>query len=231
MTQNLPLPDLSPDKSEYKSLYEWQVEHHTSLTDFRRTLLNFSREALIQALSHINAYVRFEPDVCIKPVLIAAPITDIIQPVSNHIRFWQKLHTHIPSPFSRLYLDYSKIADFSSFWENSNNLLSVSLSVWIEILERKLSIYEICYQLKIEPHVLSLWLHPLIENKTLEVLTSAVNSAIAFQQPTGPLIACIDDSNTVQRQVKMVLEMSGFRVIGITDPTSCLTLLVRQNQH
>jgi twitching motility two-component system response regulator PilG len=229
MSQDLPLPNLSPEKSEYKTLCEWQVEHHTSLTDFRRTLLNFSREALIQAVSHTNAYIKFEPDVCIKPVLIAAPLIDIIKPVANHIRFWQKLHTHIPSPFSRLSLDYSKIAAFRSFWENSNNLLSVSLSAWLEILERKLSIYEICHQLNIEPHVLCLWLYPLIENKTLEVFaSSAVDSAIAFQQPTGSLIACIDDSNTVQRQVKMMLEMSGFRVIGITDPTSCLTLLVRQ---
>ena len=225
---DLPLPNLSPSKSEYESLYEWQVEHHISLTEFRRILLNFSREALIQAISHTNTYVKFEANVCIKPVLIAAPLTDIIKPVFGHIRFWQKLHAFMPSPFSRLYLDDSKVDYFSSFWENNTNLLSVSLPVWLELLKQKFSVYEICHQLQLEPHILSLWLHPLLENKTLEVFLSATNLAIVSQEPTGPLIACIDDSNTVQRQVKMVLEMSGFRVLGITDPTSCLTLLVRQ---
>lgn len=225
---DLPLPNLSPNKSEYESLYEWQVEHHISLTEFRRILLNFSREALIQAVSHTNTYVKFEANVCIKPVLIAAPLTDIIKPVFGHIRFWQKLHAFMPSPFSRLYLDDSKVDYFSSFWENNTNLLSVSLPVWLELLKQKFSVYEICHQLQLEPHILSLWLHPLLENKTLEVFLSATNLAIVSQEPTGPLIACIDDSNTVQRQVKMVLEMSGFRVLGITDPTSCLTLLVRQ---
>jgi twitching motility two-component system response regulator PilG len=76
--------------------------------------------------------------------------------------------------------------------------------------------------------VLSACLSPLIVNKTLEVFPASTSAAIAFQAPTGPLIACIDDSHTVQRQVKMVLEMFGFQVLGITDPTSCLTSLVRQ---
>ncbi len=239
---DLSLPRFSADKSEYESLYEWQVEHHLSLTDFRRILLGLSREALIHAISHTKAYVKFESNVCIKPVLIAAPLADLIKPVAGHVRFWQKIRTQISSPFSRIYLDRSKVKDFSDFWERANNVLTtqkepasshnlklqnVSLAAWLNILDQKLSIYEICRQLAIEPHVLASWLSPLITNKTLEVFP-AIDSGMVFQAPTGPLIACIDDSHTVQRQVKMVLEMSGFQVLGITDPISCLTSLVRQ---
>jgi twitching motility two-component system response regulator PilG len=228
------MPEISPDKSEYENLYEWQVENHISLTEFRRILLHFSREALIQAISHTNAYVKFKSNTCIKPVLIAAPLTDIIKPVANHVRFWQKMHTHVASPCSRIYLDHSKNIDFSNFLESPNNALkgkvpvqNIDLSVWLEILEQKDSIYEICQRLKIEPHLLLSFLYPLIENKILEVLPSATN--LELNQPSNnPLIACIDDSHTVQRQVKMVLESSGFQVLGITDPTSCLTSLIRQ---
>jgi twitching motility two-component system response regulator PilG len=244
INSNLPSPKFNSDMSEYESLYEWQVEHNLSLTDFRRILLALSREALIHAISHPSAYVKFEPNICIKPVLIAAPLTDLIKPIASHVRFWQKLHSQISSPFSRIYLDRSKVKDFSNLWENPDNipinaqkemalsqnmtLQKVSLTVWLDILERKLSIYEICVQLKIEPHVLLACLSPLIANNILEVFPALANSAIAIQDPTGPLIACIDDSHTVQRQVKMVLEMSGFQVLGMTDPTSCLTSLVRQ---
>lgn len=242
ITPDLPLPRFSSDKSEYESLYEWQVEHHLSLTDFRRILLGLSREALIHAISHTTAYVKFESNVCIKPVLIAAPLSDLIKPIAGHVRFWQKIHPQIPSPFSRIYLDRSKVKDFTNFLENSNKVLTtqketassqnvklqnVSLTAWLNILEQKLSIYEICRQLAIETHVLAAWLGPLITSKTLEALPS-IDPEITFQAPSGPLIACIDDSHTVQRQVKMVLEMSGFQVLGITDPTSCLTSLVRQ---
>jgi twitching motility two-component system response regulator PilG len=243
MNPDLPLPRFSSDKSEYENLYEWQVEHHLSLTDFRRILLGLSREALIHAISHTKAYVKFESNVCIKPVLIAAPLSDLIKPVASHVRFWQKIRAQISSPFSRIYLDRSKVKDFSNFWESANNVLTtqnetapshniklqnVSLTAWLSILDQKLSIYEICRQLAIEPHVLAAWLSPLITNKILEVFPSTVDPEIAFQAPSGPLIACIDDSHTVQRQVKMVLEMSGFQVLGITDPTTCLTSLVRQ---
>jgi len=244
INSNLPLPKFNSDMSEYESLYEWQVEHNLSLTDFRRILLTLSREALIHAISHPSAYVKFEPNICVKPVLIAAPLTDLIKPIASHVRFWQKLHSQISSPFSRIYLDRNKVKDFSNFWENADNvatntqkeialsqnmtLQKVHLTVWLDILERKLSIYEICLQLKIESHTLLACLIPLIINNILEVLPALTSSAIALQDPTGPLIACIDDSHTVQRQVKMVLEMSGFQVLGMTDPTSCLTSLVRQ---
>ncbi len=42
-----------------------------------------------------------------------------------------------------------------------------------------------------------------------------------------PIVVCIDDSKTVQQQVKMTLEASGYEVLSITDPASTLTLLVR----
>ncbi|AFZ36930.1 response regulator receiver protein [Stanieria cyanosphaera PCC 7437] len=42
------------------------------------------------------------------------------------------------------------------------------------------------------------------------------------------LIACIDDSNTVQKQVKMILESVGYDVIGITESANALRGLSRQ---
>jgi twitching motility two-component system response regulator PilG len=243
MSPALPLPILGEDKSEYESLYEWYVENHISLTDFRRILLNLSREALIQGISHNKAQIKFEQATCIKPVLIAAPLTDLIKPVSNHVKFWQNIHNYIPSPFSQVYLDPNKVRDFKNFWHNANQnrdnesnntqtggiaVQNVGLSVWLKTLEQKHSIYEICSQFQLQTHVLSQWFSLLIEEKILEVCQLTRNLAIASESPVRTLIACIDDSHTVQRQVKMVLEMSGFDVLGITDSSLCLTALARQ---
>jgi len=239
MSLDLPLPNLGKDESEYESLYEWYLENHISLTDFRRILLNLSREAIIQAISHSKAQIKFEQNTCVKPVLIAAPLTDLIKPISNHVKLWQNIHNHIPSPFSRVYLDQSKVKDFMNFWHNASDasdrtqtggiaVQNVGLSVWIKALEQKLSIYEICSQFHLQTHVLSQWFSLLIEDKILEVCQSTSNLAITSESPVRTLIACIDDSHTVQRQVKMVLEMSGFEVLGITDPSICLTALARQ---
>jgi len=44
---------------------------------------------------------------------------------------------------------------------------------------------------------------------------------------TSPLIACIDDSKTMQIQVKKTLELAGYKVLSIIDPVSGITTLSR----
>ena len=41
-----------------------------------------------------------------------------------------------------------------------------------------------------------------------------------------PIVACVDDSKSVQLQVKKTLEMAGYQVLSITEPTAALTTLV-----
>lgn len=48
------------------------------------------------------------------------------------------------------------------------------------------------------------------------------------KEVVSSLIACIDDSKAVQKQVKMTLEAGGYKVLGITDPTLALKKL---SQH
>jgi twitching motility two-component system response regulator PilG len=54
-----------------------------------------------------------------------------------------------------------------------------------------------------------------------------VNSADSAQT-SSTLVACIDDSKTVQKQVKMTLEAGGYQVLSILDPTLALKQL---SQH
>ena len=42
-----------------------------------------------------------------------------------------------------------------------------------------------------------------------------------------PIVACVDDSKSVQFQVKKILETVGYRVLSIPEPTTALTALVR----
>ncbi len=52
--------------------------------------------------------------------------------------------------------------------------------------------------------------------------------AVAPPAQPKPVIACIDDSKAVQRQVKMTLELEGYEVVAITEPARALTALVRR---
>ena len=67
---------------------------------------------------------------------------------------------------------------------------------------------------------------PKIERQKYIQKPSPSNSEAIDNQP---VIACIDDSNTVQKQVKMTLEAVGYQVISITNPAVALKGLSRQN--
>jgi twitching motility two-component system response regulator PilG len=59
-----------------------------------------------------------------------------------------------------------------------------------------------------------------------QVQPGVMNPANTSQSST--LVACIDDSKAVQKQVKMTLEAGGYQVLGILDPTLALKQL---SQH
>ncbi|WP_448526407.1 response regulator [Parathermosynechococcus lividus] len=46
-----------------------------------------------------------------------------------------------------------------------------------------------------------------------------------------PLIACIDDSRTVQRQISLILERSGYQVLTLTDPVAAVPRLIAEPPH
>mgnify|MGYP002777692303 CR=1 FL=1 len=59
--------------------------------------------------------------------------------------------------------------------------------------------------------------------------TSVPVEAEPNTQPTSaPVIACIDDSQTVQRQLKLLLENYGYQVLNLSEPLQALTRLARQ---
>jgi twitching motility two-component system response regulator PilG len=107
-------------------------------------------------------------------------------------------------------------------------------------------------KLELDLYTLANNLQPFFEEKLIEVLpweasVSPVNSNISNpvvvkeerqqkqdnsqdnQVALKPIVACIDDSNTVQKQVTMILESIGYEVINITDPSTALKSLARQN--
>ena len=58
-----------------------------------------------------------------------------------------------------------------------------------------------------------------------------VNPYRSAQNDTRPVVACIDDSKTVQRNVKLILESAGYRVLELMEPARVLTMLVRDKPN
>jgi twitching motility two-component system response regulator PilG len=226
---------------EYTTLYKWQRLSRIPLNSFKLILLELSTEALIHALSMRKAKIHFYQHTQPDPILLAVALPDLIRSSLDEIRRWQALKPGIPSPFTRFYLDPNKIDDFNLFWENlaspdqAKDLVygTLTLECLNELLKRRACLYEITREAALAPIRGAQILQNLVVAKVLSPLPfrmtgSAPPTQPQPEKPLGPVIACIDDSSTVQRQVKLILEKVGYQVLSITEPANSLTALVRQ---
>jgi len=73
---------------------------------------------------------------------------------------------------------------------------------------------------------LTIWIDK--ENNT-HLQATPIQKVVASQEKIArkPIIACIDDSKTIQLQVKKTLEIAGYRVLSIIDPVLGMTTLAK----
>ena len=140
--------------------------------------------------------------------------------------------------------------------EDKSQKESHKVSFWIEALSDKDCLYQLATKTGSDPLLIAQQFKPFFVANLIEILpfeelakpqkqTSFTTTSVATNtskpipsEPTNrtatsnaiknPVVACIDDSKTVQRQVKMTLESVGYEVIEIVDPTNALKGLARQ---
>jgi twitching motility two-component system response regulator PilG len=128
------------------------------------------------------------------------------------------------------------------------------LSAFVSLFVAKNSFYQIATKINADTYFLAKHLEQSIVEKLIDLLPFKEltkeelrlkhqlpenNSASSSNKPdvaksvdpdqtSSTLVVCIDDSKTVQKQVKMTLEAGGYRVLSILDPTLALKQL---SQH
>lgn len=177
--------------------------------------------------------------------------------INTKINFWRQARKYFTSPISRLYLEQKNALKFYKIWktlytepEFKSLAKRQKLSSFVSLFVAKSSLYEIATKSKVDISFLVKHLQKTIEEEIVDLLpfNEAVinenqqkaadakdnnsknhNSSTQSQiNSDKSLIACVDDSKTVQKQVKMTLEAAGYEVIGILDPTQALKTL---SQH
>ncbi|MGB5897276.1 MAG: response regulator [Geitlerinemataceae cyanobacterium] len=239
--------EFSAREHEYQMLCQWWHRAGLPMARLRQLLMRLTLEAWIQTLALPKVRVEFNKLSKVEPILIETPLTQIHSPLWQMALQWQQWRKNVPSPFSRLYLEPDKHPAFRALWqqypyqakgEKQGNRFAVRL---MQLLGKRLSVYQIAYLLRISTQNLVAWLQPYVAAGVLIVIDPASAVAASGSSPAQKKsivnagnasarqrIACIDDSKTIQKQVKGILEMSGFEVLGITEPAQALSSLVRQ---
>lgn len=159
-----------------------------------------------------------------------------------------------PSKALQFYKTWRELYKLPELTELSNSL---KLSAFVNLFTYKSTFYHIASQVNFDHLRLAEHLQSSIERQILIVLPYQAASATLSAKSTvvqrttplnpgglpvkktlplqkaenrtnRPTIVCIDDSKTVQRQVKMTLEAIGYRILSICAPEQALKELLRQ---
>lgn len=224
--QHYPQLDLSAtswDNSQTDYQYITQCWRSGSLTihQVREILHLLTQEAVVQILNIPQAELNFQKTIGLDPILLSASFKELIQSVNSQISAWIKIRSDISSPLQRLTVVQPEQLSQSLPIQIQNKKI---LELLPEILSQNWTLYKAAQQMEIDVLELAQTLQPLIQQKIL----SLNEFNYTPQQPGKIIVACVDDSSTVQRQVKLSLEVIGYEVLSITEPNRALTMMARQ---
>jgi len=219
------LPQL-PDRLE-QSEYDWLQnawqERGLSFNQLRSLLQYLSQDALIQILSLPEASFQFDRNIGLSSILLSMSFKDLIHSGVKSIKTWQRLHSVLPSPLQRVHFIQDSVLSRPAV-DALQKLKARSPEVSPQtIFAQGRSLYDLAvtFNLKLVP--LAHTLYPLLQGGVLEL-----RPYLRAGEAHRPIVACIDDSATVQRSVKLILESVGYRVNNITQPLSALSSLGRE---
>ncbi len=211
---------LSDFSSDYQYLCHCWQSGQLSLQQVRQLLFLVSQEALLQALLLPNVQLGFDKKIGLDPLLLSVSLQQIAVPLQNPLSQWKQIQPEIKSPYHRPY-----IKDVQKFAQAVYQLKTgkpQQIDLLTQTLSKNLCFYEVAHQLKMDVLKLATFLQPLIRTDIV-----SVNPYRSAQNDRRIVVACIDDSKTVQRNVKLILEAAGYRVLELMEPARVLTMLVR----
>ena len=238
------------EASEYVRVCESLTSKNLSDIEVKKTLFRFSREGFINVSSINRAKIKFNPAKRIKNPVISFSLEQLGAKLHEQIKGWIEIRTYLSSTFCRLYVDREQALKFYKFWKPqyaSPEMEPIAnnhkLSSFVSLFVAKNSLYQIATKANVDTYFLAKLLQQCIDESLIDLypfkeLTPEELEKNASQESNSPtdrsekplvasnsgkaLIVCVDDSKTVQKQVKLTLEAGGYRVLGILDPTVAL---------
>jgi twitching motility two-component system response regulator PilG len=210
---------LDQDSTDYDLLCGCWKAGQLTLDEIRKLLLLLTQEALVQILALPETQIQFENWSKLDPPLLTVAPEKIIVPLRPLITQWKTLWLSLGSPFHQLLIH--DLSRFSKQCESDNRYVQLRPRL-LNALSQKICLYEIATMLNMNLTEVAHLLSPFVQSGSIKVTPS-----IASEFKARPLVVCIDDNKTVQRNVKKILEASGFKVLGILEPAKALTQLVR----
>lgn len=205
---------------EYNYLTSYWLSGKISVQEMRKIIYTLTQEALSHCLAAPPVELSFEDAEELDPAFLSVSPKELANPIRPKVLSWLKLQSLVQCPLYRV-----GIEDVKAF----NNAIAEH-SEWSKLkpLSKSLAKFPTLYQLakkcQVDALGLAQKLSPLVTEKYIQVKPYEQVQA----EKEAPIVACIDDSHTVQKNVRLTLETAGYEVLSITDPTHALSALARK---
>lgn len=216
--------NLSDFTSDYQYLCHCWQSGQLSLQQVRQLLFVLSQEALLHSLSLSNVQLGFDKKIGLDPLLLSVSLQQIAAPLQNTLKQWKQVYPDIKSPYHRPYI--TDVQQFAQAVYQRKTDKAQQINLLTQTLSKNLCFYEVAYQLKMDVLKLATFLQPLMRTGIVDI-----NPYRNVKDDKRLVVACIDDSKTVQRNVKLILESAGYRVLELMEPARVLTMLVRDKPN
>ncbi len=208
--------------NEYDWLKDRWQRGQLPLASLRTILQGLSQEAMAHLLSLRQASLQFDRQIGLSSILIYQDFREVIVPIADRVRHWQQLQPHFASALQRTYLSQDHALTLDHL-QHVQSLCPIPGDVNLpELLGQNRCLYDIATTLRCDTLSLARALRPLVVDGVVALYPYGWEEHLS-----RPKVACIDDSSTVQRNVKLVLESAGCRVISVTQPLAALSSLGR----
>ncbi len=208
--------------STYQGIYRAWQDKRITLPHLRSIFVHMCQEALVHVTTQSQVELQFERTVGLDPILLSLALPDLGNKVTVQRKKWQRLQPAIASPFERLQIESAPRLEAIAAQVDGMRGERSQQSL-LTTLESQPCFYELAWRLDMDVLRLATVMLPLIQR---EIITLHPFQAARQVDPTT--VVCIDDSSTVQRKVKLILETEGYRVVSLTDPLRALSLLIRE---
>ncbi|MBE9174701.1 response regulator [Synechocystis salina LEGE 06155] len=223
-TKNI-CPNIRPEDSitsDYQYLCELWDSQQFSFQEIRSILAKLTQEALVQILSLSQPVCVFEETVGLDRLLLYLDFKQLMQPATQEIKHWLKVRTTIHSPFQRAIAEnVDAILPGLCKLENITSDLLNRYQKLPQLVAEEMCVYEIAEFLNTSSLNVAIVLKILVDQGII-----TMGPYEPQEEDNRPVIACVDDSPSIQRVVSFTLEATGFKVINIKQAASALTTLM-----
>ncbi len=196
----------------------------------RELLLKLAQEAYSHCLvlrQEQSKPVRVKDPIPFSPILVEVPVAKLNQVAQQRVRVWQGLRHLIPSPFSRLQVDPSRLSDLLDFWQGADpaqpirKLKLTQITCWGRLLQEGSTVYRLAGEAGLAPTTAAQCLATLVQAGWVELGRPSSPASV----PALATICCVDDSKAIAQNISDILTPEGYRVVSIQDPLKVLAFL------